>query len=1012
MRPWASRAGTEKDTNMRYVFFICCMVLSCWATSAPGQVRSQVRIGPGAGGFTGAVFDGDRLGTAVAGLCDLDQNGVDDLAVGAPGNDGAVWIVFLDFDGTAVGQQQIASGIGGLPDTAATGESLGLAIASVGDVDGDGICDLAAGSTETVWVLFLNRDGTTKPPARINVDTLYTANFDPAVFSLRSLGSLGDTDGPGPVATTLVVGVDAVDANAGVDGVVWLLFLASDGTVLSHRQYNNKDVEAPGDRSVEFGRTVAAVGDVDGNGMADLAVGARDALTSPYANSDQTWILRFKPDWSVEGALEISARSGGFDGALAEEDFFGASAALVDDFDRNGIVDLAVGASGDDGYGIDRGAVWLLYLLSDGSVSCNKKISSDLSGFHDVLNDHDRFGSAIARLADIDGDGVSEIAVGAPHPSTVLPDNQCVWLLFMDGVGLQDYGDCQTTLDFSILNDYPNREIDQDTPFLVTVYVPPAVKLDSAKVFFRIGGEREYRQSNLLYSDDPPVFQKWVYDISGRSSGIQYFVHVYRESHSATSGPRVLRTRVSNADFPFALQDSVYRMISIPFDMQATMFGTLNDDFNRQDKGLYRLFCWDTEAKKYLEVPDENSVFEFELGRSYWIISRDQKLIDTGPAKGLTAPPDAPYVIRLGPGWNMIGNPFNFPVSWDSVMVNGVPASDPASGVAGPIRFLPDGSGYDPLDVAVLDPFEGYWVRNVESIDLVLKVPPFRYLGETRASWSDSEPLDWRISVSVVSGGVFDRGVSAGGHPGAILGWDVRDRILPPARPGRCAYVYFPRSDWGRRSGTYSVDVRNSTPFGSVMGGDPEESTGQTWAFDVAKNFTSAEVVDRVTLEFNGLSTLPLDAAVGLIDRELHRRVDLRKVQRYDYHMGQKDEVKSESDSRFVLLVGTRAFVESGASRMAGVPLAAKLEQNRPNPFNPSTLIRYHVSEAGRVDLRVYDTAGRLIKILFSGVRAPAIYEISWDGTNNLGESVASGIYFCRLESVNRAQTVKMLLLK
>ena len=89
------------------------------------------------------------------------------------------------------------------------------------------------------------------------------------------------------------------------------------------------------------------------------------------------------------------------------------------------------------------------------------------------------------------------------------------------------------------------------------------------------------------------------------------------------------------------------------------------------------------------------------------------------------------------------------------------------------------------------------------------------------------------------------------------------------------------------------------------------------------------------------------------------------------------------------------------------------LEQNHPNPFNPTTTIRYALSAAGRVSLRIYDVTGAVTRTLVDDAHAAAgPGEATWNGRDDRGEPVASGVYFYRLESPNLKTTKKMVLLK
>ncbi|MGB2769015.1 MAG: T9SS type A sorting domain-containing protein [Candidatus Zixiibacteriota bacterium] len=91
------------------------------------------------------------------------------------------------------------------------------------------------------------------------------------------------------------------------------------------------------------------------------------------------------------------------------------------------------------------------------------------------------------------------------------------------------------------------------------------------------------------------------------------------------------------------------------------------------------------------------------------------------------------------------------------------------------------------------------------------------------------------------------------------------------------------------------------------------------------------------------------------------------------------------------------------------------LNQNHPNPFNPVTTIRYTIGGgqgSTHTKLKIYDLLGRKIKTLVNEEQTAGIYEVSWDGKDDLGREVASGVYFYRLETPEFSQTRKMLLLK
>jgi hypothetical protein len=96
----------------------------------------------------------------------------------------------------------------------------------------------------------------------------------------------------------------------------------------------------------------------------------------------------------------------------------------------------------------------------------------------------------------------------------------------------------------------------------------------------------------------------------------------------------------------------------------------------------------------------------------------------------------------------------------------------------------------------------------------------------------------------------------------------------------------------------------------------------------------------------------------------------------------------------------------------AEVPAGFVLFPNRPNPFNASTGIRYRLPEDAAVSLRVFNTLGQEVRQLVDGEQAAGEYHLTWDGRDEAGRDLASGIYFCRLQVGGYAETVKMVLLR
>lgn len=208
------------------------------------------------------------------------------------------------------------------------------------------------------------------------------------------------------------------------------------GTVLSEQKISDTEGDFAGvlgDNDF-FGRDIASLGDLDGDGIVDLAVGA-DGDDDGDPDAGAVWILFLDTDGTAPSLAKISQTSGGFAGSLDAFDGFGTSVANLGDVDGDNVPDLAVGAPFDDDGGMTRGAVWILFLNSNGSVKSEQKISNTAGLFGGSLDDDDAFGYAVAGIGDLDNDGVPDLAVGAPRDDDDGTNRGAVWILFLNSNG-------------------------------------------------------------------------------------------------------------------------------------------------------------------------------------------------------------------------------------------------------------------------------------------------------------------------------------------------------------------------------------------------------------------------------------------------------------------------------------------------------------------------------------------------------------------------------------------------
>jgi len=386
--------------------------------NANGTVKSSLKIADNTNGGP-TLANGDLFGWSVASLGDLDGDGATDLAVGAISDDtggldrGAVHVLFLNANGSVKNAQKIAStGTVGLTFSP-PGDLFGTSVASLGDLDGDGVTDLAVGAIfdgtggtkrGAVYVVFLKADGTVKSSLKIADNTNGGPTLANNDYFGGAVASVGDLDGDG--VTDLAVGAKGDDTDGFLRGAVYVLFLNADGTVKSSLKIANNTnggpILADGD---QFGASVASLGDLDGDGVTELAVGAG-------ANAGgAVHMLFLNANGTVKNKLKIASTTNGGP-LLADGDSFGSSVASLGDLDGDGVTDLAVGAAGDDTGGNNRGAIYMLFLNVDGTAKNNQKIASSLGGAP-PLGVNGQFGVSLAPLGDFDGDGITDLAVGA-----------------------------------------------------------------------------------------------------------------------------------------------------------------------------------------------------------------------------------------------------------------------------------------------------------------------------------------------------------------------------------------------------------------------------------------------------------------------------------------------------------------------------------------------------------------------------------------------------------------------
>lgn len=386
-----------------------------------GQVTTQwgpdgfVKIENGSGGFNASLDAADRFARDHDQAGDINGDGIIDLIIGARSDDdgetdaGAVYIVFMNTDGTVQSNQKISMLEGGFNETLEPSNFFGYGVAGIGDYNDDGTPDVAVSApnsdNKALYIIHLNNNGTVKD---------YVKN---STITAQGLSAVGDLNNDGKIDLV------ACDPNADLGGTnrgaISILFLndsseviANDTVVISSTSGGfGTGLE---DNDMFGGREVAMLGDIDGDGTKEMAVGAFMSDDGKGA----IWILSLNSNtYNVVSKLKITEGLNGFNDTLVTDENpngtfgaqFGHAMCAAGDLNGDGIIDLITGANQQD-----LGDGYILYFNTDKTVKTYIKIDEIEGGFNLNFDDGDeeRFSRSISFVGDLRGDGSIAVNFG------------------------------------------------------------------------------------------------------------------------------------------------------------------------------------------------------------------------------------------------------------------------------------------------------------------------------------------------------------------------------------------------------------------------------------------------------------------------------------------------------------------------------------------------------------------------------------------------------------------------
>ena len=419
-----------------------------------------------------------------------------------------------------------------------------------------------------------------------------------------------------------------------------------------------------------------------------------------------------------------------------------------------------------------------------------------------------------------------------------------------------------------------------------------------------------------------------------------------------------------------------WNLVSIPgepFDDNPATLAAASTDITDNDSSVKSvsvssMWRWNPSDGQY------QAVTELKYGEGFWLFSEDS----TSQAIEVRLRPVTEYTISLQAGWNMIGS-----VSADVNFEN--PQDDPDGAIVDQTLFGWDAGQGDYYKDTSIDSGMGYWVLTLEACDLVVTSHQISTAPSTVATSADLT-IPITINSSLSNLGQSDQSsqkvVSIGLHRQAQSSYDRWDQFIPPISPSATdnGQVYLSNDSVNqtlKRLMPLAEDIR---PTGT------NSSQIATWQL-VVQNQTAA--------------TLQVDPTLIPEDKDLELTTPVAT-----FNLRSQPLVNlGPNENQVTLILKPR------------IPEVSSLLQNYPNPFNPETWIPYGLSEDAQVTIEIYNTTGEIVRRLVIGHKAAGLYYSTdraayWDGQNQSGEQVASGVYFYRIIAGQYDQTRKMVILK
>ncbi|WNJ20263.1 VWA domain-containing protein [Pontibacter sp. G13] len=392
-------------------------------------------------GLVDSLMLEQQSGKGVLNIGDLNGDGQEDLVLGTPGGTaGGLLVLMMESDSTVKQVVRLDESHPAWSGQLTPGGQFGARLESAGDWNGDGIPDLWVGEAKAklgplsygaVWLVLMNADGSAKQATKLSGRTPILMKSLPRDQLFGSdIAQLEDLDGDG--VPEILVGAPGIQTKSA--GMVLLLWMNRDGSVKKTTPYIRDAFELmptlkKGD---QFGCAVELLGDLNQDGIGDVAIGAMGDDVSGL-NRGTVYIFFLNSDGTPKSVTQIAQRQSGFAGFIENDDRLGNALACLGDLNDDDIPDLAIGSFLSDNGGKDFGAIHICYLDRDGTVKGHHRISHTSKNFLGELDYKYQWGYSLSPLGDWNEDGRPDLMVSGFKQKTNGQETGGAWLLYPTG---------------------------------------------------------------------------------------------------------------------------------------------------------------------------------------------------------------------------------------------------------------------------------------------------------------------------------------------------------------------------------------------------------------------------------------------------------------------------------------------------------------------------------------------------------------------------------------------------